>query len=91
VHGKRRALSDVRDVLEPAFTGVLMRRDIRDIDEFLRQPSFSDLPDPFSIPNLRAAIDRVLLAIKGPKRIAIFGDYDCEGVLASHILQAGLQ
>jgi hypothetical protein len=54
---------------------VLIGRDIRDIDEFLQQPSFSDLDDPFSIPNLRAAVDRVLLAIKEGKRIAVFGDY----------------
>jgi single-stranded-DNA-specific exonuclease len=70
---------------------VLIGRDIRDIDEFLRQPSFSDLADPFSIPNLRAAVDRVLLAIKEQKRIAIYGDYDCDGVLASHILRSGLR
>jgi hypothetical protein len=43
---------------------VLIGRDIRDVDEFLRQPSFSDLSDPFSIPNLRAAADRVSFAIK---------------------------
>jgi single-stranded-DNA-specific exonuclease len=70
---------------------VLMGRDIMDVDEFLRQPSFSDLEDPFSIPNLRAAVDRVLLAIKEGKRIAVFGDYDCDGVLASYILQSGLR
>lgn len=54
---------------------VLIERDIRDVDEFLRQPSFSDLADPFSIPNLRAAVDRVLVAIKEHKRIGAFGDY----------------
>jgi single-stranded-DNA-specific exonuclease len=70
---------------------VLIGRDIRDVDEFLRQPSFSDLNDPFSIPNLRTAVDRVLLAIKEHKRIGAFGDYDCDGVLASHILQSGLR
>jgi hypothetical protein len=43
---------------------VLIGRGIRDIDEFLRQPSFNDLAGPFSIPSLRAAVDQVLLAIK---------------------------
>jgi single-stranded-DNA-specific exonuclease len=33
----------------------------------------------------------VLLAIKEGKRIAVFGDYDCDGILASHILHSGLQ
>jgi single-stranded-DNA-specific exonuclease len=70
---------------------VLIGRDVKDVDEFLRQPSFSDLEDPFSILNLRTAVDRVLAAIKEQKRIAIYGDYDCDGVLASHILQSGLR
>jgi single-stranded-DNA-specific exonuclease len=70
---------------------VLIGRGIKDVDEFLRQPSFSDLADPFSIPNLRTAIDRALLAIREGKRIVVFGDYDCDGVLASHLLHSGLQ
>jgi single-stranded-DNA-specific exonuclease len=70
---------------------VLIGRDVKDVDEFLRQPSFSDLDDPFSIPNLRTAVDRVLVAIKEQKRIAIYGDYDCDGVLATHLFHSGLQ
>jgi single-stranded-DNA-specific exonuclease len=33
----------------------------------------------------------VSLAIKEGKRIAVFGDYDCDGVLSSHLLHSGLQ
>jgi single-stranded-DNA-specific exonuclease len=70
---------------------VLIGRDIRDADEFLRQPCFGDLYDPFSIPNFRSAVDRALLAIKEHKRIVVFGDYNCDGILASHILRSGLR
>jgi single-stranded-DNA-specific exonuclease len=78
-------------LLSQPLLDVLIERDIRDIDEFLREPSPSDLCDPFSIPDLRAAVDRVWLALKEKQRIAVYGDYDCDGVLASHILQSGLE
>jgi len=36
------------------------------------------------------AVDRVLAAIGDKERIAIFGDYDCDGVLGVHILRVVL-
>src|SRR6185437_10074037 len=36
------------------------------------------------------AVDRVLAAVRDRKRIAIFGDYDCDGVLGTHILRSVL-
>jgi single-stranded-DNA-specific exonuclease len=77
--------------LRPPLLNVLIGRDIRDVDEFLRQLCFGDLDDPFSIPNLRSAVERALLAIKEHKRIVAFGDDDCDGFLASHILRSGLR
>jgi hypothetical protein len=83
-------LSKVRDVPESAITRCADRAWHQDVDELLRQPSFSDLDDSFSISNLRTAVDRALLAIKEHKRIVVFGDYDCDGI-ASHILRSGLR
>ncbi|MGH9616775.1 MAG: DHH family phosphoesterase, partial [Acidobacteriaceae bacterium] len=70
---------------------VLVGRGIEDVDAFLKVPSWSDLPDPFSIPSMGQAVDRVLRAVERNERIAIFGDYDCDGVLATHILQIVLR
>jgi len=42
---------------------VLAGRGIEDIDSFLKAPSLNDLPDPFSIPSMEQAVDRVLRAI----------------------------
>jgi single-stranded-DNA-specific exonuclease len=69
---------------------VLIARGIEDIDSFIQAPSWSDLPDAESIPGMTGAVDRVLAAIRGKQRIAIFGDYDCDGILGTHILRSVL-
>ena len=60
---------------------VLIGRGIEDVDSFIQPPSWNDLPDPVSIPGMTDAVDRVLAAVRDKKRIAIFGDYDCDGIL----------
>jgi single-stranded-DNA-specific exonuclease len=66
---------------------VLIGRGIEDVDSFIQPPSWNDLPDSLSITGMRHAVDRVLAAIHDKQRIAIFGDYDCDGVLGAHILR----
>jgi len=69
---------------------VLIARGIEDIDSFIQPPSWNDLPEPKSIPGMSGAVDRVLAAVSDKQRIAIFGDYDCDGVLGTHILRSAL-
>ena len=69
---------------------VLIARGIEDIDSFIQSPSWNDLPDPESIPGMNGAVDRVLAAVRDKQRIAIFGDYDCDGILGTHILRSVL-
>ncbi len=69
---------------------VLIARGIEDIDSFIQPPSWSDLPDAESIPGMADAVDRVLAAARHKERIAIFGDYDCDGILGTHILRSVL-
>ena len=69
---------------------VLAGRGVEDIDAFLKVPSWQDLPDPFSIPLIEKAATRVLCAVRNRERIAIHGDYDCDGVLGTHILRSVL-
>ena len=70
---------------------VLAGRGIEDIDAFLQTPSWSDLPDPFSISSMEPVVDRILAAVARKERIAVFGDYDCDGVLGAHILRGVLK
>jgi single-stranded-DNA-specific exonuclease len=66
---------------------VLIGRGIEDVDSFIQPPSWNDLPDPLSMTGMTHAVDRVLAAIRDKQRIAVFGDYDCDGVLGAHILR----
>ena len=67
---------------------LLIARGIQDVDEYLKPPSTSDFANPFFLINLEEAASRVLKAVREGARIAIFGDYDCDGVLASHVLES---
>jgi len=53
--------------------------------DFLR-PRLRQLSDPFLLPNMRAAVDRILRAISEQERIVLYGDYDVDGVTSLALL-----
>lgn len=74
------------------FLRLLESRGISDaeIPSFLR-PSLDDFSSPYSVCGMRAAADRVRLAIERGEKILIFGDYDCDGICAISILMLALK
>jgi single-stranded-DNA-specific exonuclease len=50
------------------------------------QPRLKDLADPFLIPNMAAAVDRLLAARQRHELLVIFGDYDVDGVTSTALL-----
>lgn len=50
-----------------------------------------ELEDPFLLPDMREAAERIEKALDANERIAIYGDYDCDGVTATVILYSYLQ
>ena len=44
------------------------------------------LSDPFTLPDMPAAVERIRAALDSGERIAVYGDYDCDGVCASTVL-----
>jgi single-stranded-DNA-specific exonuclease len=72
---------------------LLFRKGFRSADEvqnFLR-PRLSSLSDPFSLPQMRAAVDRILGAVDLHERIVLFGDYDVDGVTSLALLDEMLR
>jgi single-stranded-DNA-specific exonuclease len=49
-------------------------------------PRLRSLSDPFLLPNMRAAVDRILRAITAGERIVLYGDYDVDGVTSLALL-----
>ena len=72
----------------PLLARLLQRRGIDDAEEAQRflSPKLSDLHDPFLLPSMEKAAARVVTAVERKEKIAIFGDYDVDGVSSTSLL-----
>jgi len=55
------------------------------ISNFL-QPRLKNLADPFLLPNMAAAVERLFQARERKESLVIFGDYDVDGVTSTTLL-----
>jgi len=72
----------------PVVAQLLVARGI-DEPESIRQflePRLTQLRDPDTLPGLPAAVDRIMDAVRAGRRIAVYGDYDADGMTAAAIL-----
>lgn len=51
----------------------------------------SNLHDPFLLPNIDVAIDRVIKAIRNKEKIFIWGDYDVDGITSTAVMITALK
>ena len=56
-----------------------------EIEVFLH-PRRTDFHDPFMMPDMEKAVDRVVKAIEINEKVAIYGDYDVDGITSSTVL-----
>ena len=67
---------------------ILVSRGISDIEEaesFLH-PRLDDLSDPFLLPDMDKAVNRVIKAIVEEQNICIYGDYDADGITSTALM-----
>ena len=55
------------------------------------KPKLAALSDPFLLPDMQQAVDRILHAIDAKERIVLYGDYDVDGVSSLALLRCVLQ
>ena len=60
-------------------------RDMADIERFLN-PRLNDLSDPFLLPDMEPAVRRLQQAILADESIAVYGDYDVDGIVSTGLL-----
>ncbi len=51
----------------------------------------ADLPDPFLLPDMSLAVDRLQQALAGEERIEVHGDYDVDGITGTAVLLEGFR
>ena len=74
--------------VSPLLAGLLAARGVRTPEEGERflDPRLHSLSDPFLLTDLRAAAERVARALAQGERIAVFGDYDVDGITSTALL-----
>lgn len=55
------------------------------------QPRLKQLADPFLLPNMEKAVDRLLRARQQHEPLVVFGDYDVDGVTSTALLTESLR
>lgn len=80
-----RRLADALGVA-PAVGTVLARRGFREPDEARRFLAAAERHDPRSLPGVEAAAELIREHVRRGSRIAVFGDYDVDGVCSTAML-----
>ena len=79
--------------ISPLIASIIVNRRItneNDIRVFL-YPNRSDFYDPFLLPDMQTAVERVINAIKNKEKMVIYGDYDVDGITSIAVLKQFLE
>ena len=71
---------------------ILVNRNLtkkEDIDLFLR-PNRHDFHNPYLMPDMAKAVDRIIKAINNNEKILIYGDYDVDGITSVTVVKSFL-
>ena len=71
--------------IPPVIATILMNRGIEEPENFIN-PTENSLLDPFLMQGMNKAVDRIISAIENGEKIAIYGDYDVDGITSTAIM-----
>jgi single-stranded-DNA-specific exonuclease len=74
--------------ISPLLAQCLLNRGFSEPEPIARflQPRLKNLADPFLLPNMQAAVERLFAARTRAEPLVIFGDYDVDGVTSTTLL-----
>lgn len=74
--------------ISPLLAQCLLNRGFSEPEPIARflEPRLKNLADPFLLPNMQAAVDRLFAAHAAREPLVIFGDYDVDGVTSTTLL-----
>jgi single-stranded-DNA-specific exonuclease len=78
---------ELEDLPRP-LVSVLVQRGCKTAEEAtaFMNPSLSALCDPFELPGMERAVERIRRALAAGEKICVFGDYDVDGVCSTALL-----
>lgn len=68
---------------------VLVNRNVidkNDVEVFLN-PTRNDFHNPYDMPDMQKAVDRIVEAIKNKEKVIVYGDYDVDGITSTMVLK----
>lgn len=68
---------------------ILVNRDIVEDEEIkvFLDPTRNDFYDPFLMPDMEIAVNRIIKAIETHEKVIIYGDYDVDGITSTTVLK----
>ena len=78
--------------IDKVLADLLVKRGVETFEEARKffRPSLEDIHDPFLLPDMDKAVDRLDQAITGREKILVYGDYDVDGTTAVALLHSFL-
>lgn len=79
--------------ISPVLAQILINRGIKtpgEVADFLN-PGPTNLSDPFDLPDMNIAVERIKTALRRNERVLIHGDYDTDGLSATAIMVHALK
>lgn len=72
--------------------GVLANKKLTDEQlKIFLEPTRDNFYDPFLLPDMEKAVDRIIKGIESKEKILIFGDYDVDGITSTTVLKKFLE
>ena len=79
--------------LSSLLVNILINRGITTVEEveLFLNPTRDDFHEPFLMPDMEKAVDRILKAIESNEKVIIYGDYDADGITSITVLKKFLK
>lgn len=86
--GKVKVVADTMGV-SPLFAKILIRRGLDSSEAISRHmaPSLGHIHDPYQMKGMDEAVERIVRAVEAREQVAIYGDYDADGITALSVLK----
>ena len=70
---------------------ILINRDIKENIEIFLNPTRKNFHNPFLMPDMEIAVERIIKSIDKKEKIIIYGDYDVDGITSITVLKSFLE